>query len=471
LTLPEPELTPDDIVDLGHRLILGRPPDAAARAQWVSRLRDKRTDARLVWTGLVIGEEFGHRVAHQRAIIREAQPEVPADQVDVDAIRRAKTITEHNAAAEAYFASQDAATAEAMLAKPYASGNEATELLTCFAHMVNGLEIVAGDRLLDFAAGTGWTSWMFAQLGCEVICSDVAPSALDLARRRFERWPLLPGRVPPSFLEFDGLRIDLPDESVDKICCFDAFHHLINQPAVMAEFARILRPGGLAGFDEPGPHHSKLANSQFEMRTYGVVEGDIELGEMVAMARAAGLEFVAANVLTVRPIWAGPDAFADLVDHRVPDAMMAQHLAHQISNKQQFVLRKPGGAGKDSRDSSALGAGLALRDVRFDSAGDDITATLTLSIHNSGSARWLPSDQRVGGVSLRGRSSTRPGWEVTLVPDGNLELAPGEHRDLTARAVLPAALAGQELSVNLVSEAITWFDLCGVAPILLRLPD
>ena len=357
-----------------------------------------------------------------------------------------------------------------MLAKPYTQPVETTELLTCFAHMIDGLRLLPGDRLLDFAAGTGWTSWMFTQLGAEVICSDVSPSALAMARRSVRAVAEHPGRSAPSFLVFDGHRLELADESVDKICCFDAFHHLVNQPEVIAEFARVLRPGGLIGFDEPGDHHSKSHQSQYEMRTFGVVEGDIDLREMAAMARDSGLEFVAADMLTVRPIWSDLDSFTDLVETRVPNATMIQQFAHQIHNKQQFILRKPGGPGPDSRDITALSGRLELVRSGIRRIDGDFRIEVALVIHNTGQARWLPPDAPIGAIHLRARASDTPGWEMDFVLDEELTVAPGENRQVTAAMQVPASFAGQELAANLVAEQVAWFDLFGTEPVIVPLP-
>ena len=39
-------------------------------------------------------------------------------------------------------------------------------------------------------------------------------------------------------LPFDGHRLELDDESVDRVACNDAFHHVPNPGEVLAEFAR-----------------------------------------------------------------------------------------------------------------------------------------------------------------------------------------------------------------------------------------
>jgi len=460
----------EDVVELGHRLILGRPPEPDLRKSLVSEIGSGRMTTSEALASMVSSDEFLARITHQRAIIDAIEPPFREGMINVEDLRAAKSVAEHNESAEAYFASRDVATTEVMIAKPYSDAIETTELLTCFGHMVAGLELARGETLLDFGAGTGWTSWNFAQLGCEVIISDVSAAALDLAAKRFGRWPLSPGRSKPNYLVFDGSHLDLPDDSVDKACCFDAFHHLVNQSVVMAEFARVLKPGGLLGFAEPGLHHSKADQSQLEMRQFGVVEGDIDLLEMAAMAEGVGLKFVAADVLTVRPIWADLEDFTDLVDHRVPTAQMVQEFANQIHAKQLFILRKPGGAGPDSRNRQGLGANLNLESSEISRAGDHFEVRLKLTVHNTGRATWLPDTAPVGGVRLGGIVPGPERWEGRLSVASPLTLVPDQRILVEAHVRVPARFGGQELHVNLVSEGVAWFDICGTPAVQLQLP-
>jgi len=48
----------------------------------------------------------------------------------------------------------------------------------------------------------------------------------------------------------NGARIPLPDNSVDILFCHQTFHHLVEQEKSMAEFYRVLKPGGLLLFAE-----------------------------------------------------------------------------------------------------------------------------------------------------------------------------------------------------------------------------
>jgi ubiquinone/menaquinone biosynthesis C-methylase UbiE len=48
----------------------------------------------------------------------------------------------------------------------------------------------------------------------------------------------------------NGAAIDLPDNSVDIVFCHQTFHHLVEQEKAIAEFYRVLKPGGLLLFAE-----------------------------------------------------------------------------------------------------------------------------------------------------------------------------------------------------------------------------
>src|SRR5580700_9953491 len=133
----------------------------------------------------------------------------------------------------------------ALLAKPVSSMREAPDLLSCFGMLLSGLAPLPGMTVLDFGAGSCWTSHFLTQLGCRVIAMDISEAMLELGRRRYAEQPVYGSQPTPEFLVFDGHRMQLEDESVDRVLCFDALHHVANMPVVLAEMARVLRPGGV----------------------------------------------------------------------------------------------------------------------------------------------------------------------------------------------------------------------------------
>ncbi len=88
---------------------------------------------------------------------------------------------------------------------------------------------------LDAACGTGRFAEFLAKRGHQVIGVDSSPGMLAHARRR----------VPDGEFHVAALdQLPLPDGSVDVIICALALVHVPRLQPVLAEFARVLRPGG-----------------------------------------------------------------------------------------------------------------------------------------------------------------------------------------------------------------------------------
>ncbi len=90
--------------------------------------------------------------------------------------------------------------------------------------------------LLDCGAGTGCFAAELADR-CRVLVLDDHEESLRLLRRRFR---------PEQILSLAGDRIPLPDRSLDAVTALDVLEHVPDDRAVVAGFARLLRPGGVA---------------------------------------------------------------------------------------------------------------------------------------------------------------------------------------------------------------------------------
>ncbi|MFL6075493.1 MAG: class I SAM-dependent methyltransferase [Mycobacteriales bacterium] len=130
----------------------------------------------------------------------------------------------------------------------------------------------AGD-VLDAACGTGrWSEYLAAQ-GHRVIGVDSSPDMLVRAR----------ARVPAGeFRQGDLQHLPLDDGSVDLVVCALALTHVPELEPVLAEFARVLRPGGHAAISDM--HDTTMA------RTGGAkaVLPDGRLGRMPSYRHTAG---------------------------------------------------------------------------------------------------------------------------------------------------------------------------------------
>jgi len=99
------------------------------------------------------------------------------------------------------------------------------------------------DRLLDVGGGSGRAA--AALSGPEITVVDVSRGMLTRARA---------GRGL-SAVAGDAGRLPFRDDAVDAIVVVDAFHHLPDQGAALAEAARVLAPGGVLVIREFDPTH------------------------------------------------------------------------------------------------------------------------------------------------------------------------------------------------------------------------
>jgi ubiquinone/menaquinone biosynthesis C-methylase UbiE len=393
-----------------------------------------------------------------------APGETPAGaMIDVRELIARTSIDDLNRTAEEYFSSLKEW--EHHLAKPFAKPDEAPPILINLATLLQGLRLTPGMTVLEFGAGTGWLSRFLTQLGCRVILLDVSATALQIARDLYKRQAPIGERPAPAFLQFDGRRIDLADESVERIICFDAFHHAPNPGDVLREFSRVLKPGGIAGFAEPGPRHSRTPLSQFEMRTYGVIENDVDIHAIWRTARTCGFRDLRLAVFHIPPFHVSLDDYEDLLAGGPTTVKWVSNTRDFLRAVRNFFLFKEGTERIDSRGAaglaSAVVAAIATSPVR---EGQPIVVEATVT--NRGEAIWLPSDAQQGGVAAGAHLHDADGKLLTFdlhwerLTDPPREIVPGE--TVTVRMSLPPLQAGRYvLEIDCVAAGVAWFAQLG----------
>ena len=385
-----------------------------------------------------------------------------ASLVDVKALITSTSLEELNAAAEEYFASLT--NWDHHLAKPFSGVDEAPWLLIHLAVVLQALQLKPGQTVLEFGAGTGWASRFLTQLGCRVVLLDVSPTALQIAKALYARVPVVGDQPPPSFLVFDGRRIDLPDASVDRILCLHALHHVPDPAATLAELGRILRPGGRAAFAEPGPTHSRAAQSQFEMRSYRVVENDIDVHELWRIARRVGFADLQMMVFHALPFHVSLEGYEDFLRGGDTSAAWIGDVRVFLRNVRNFVLIKEGVERADSRSADGLVSEIHAQLSSPAVAGAPIA--LHVIVTNVGSAAWLPRSAAHGAVSLGVHIFDGSGVlrESTVLSDAlkppDQEVGPGETVALDVNlAPLPAGRF--TIEVDCVADRVGWFGQLG----------
>ena len=404
------------------------------------------------------------------AVMPSSEPAAGA-LIDVRDMIAQTSIEELNRTAEEYFTSLREW--EHHLAKPFSKPDETPPILIALATLLQGLRLIPGTTVLEFGAGTGWLSRFLTQLGCRVILLDVSPTALRIARELYEKQPPIGERPEPRFLPFDGRHIDLPDASVERIICFDAFHHAPNPDDVLREFGRVLTPGGIAAFAEPGPRHSRTPQSQFEMRTYGVVENDVDIHAIWRSAWSSGFRDLKLVVFNGTPFHVSLDDYEDLLTGGATNAKWVASTRAFLRNVRSFFLYKEGSERVDSRSASGLACEIAAALITSPAIEGE-TIIVEATVTNRGTAIWLPSDAAFGGVAIGAHLHDAAGKLITFdlhwerLTDPPREIAPGEVTRV--RISLPAQPPGRYLlEIDCVAAGVSWFAQLGSQPARLTL--
>ena len=372
------------------------------------------------------------------------------------------SVEELNQSADEYFARLT--DWDRHLAKPFTSSNDAIHLLVQTSYLLQGLELYPGMRVLDFGAGPGWASRILNQMGLEVISLDVSATALRMGADLAQRHPVFGDQPPHRFILFDGQRIDLTDESVDRIFCLDAFHHVPNQQRVLAEMSRVLAIGGIAGFAEPGPAHSKDPSSQLEMRSFKVIENDIVLDDILEMAQRVGFTEMTISIGSTYPLRVSPAQFAAFPAENPVTSEYLQSTAHRCKNFPIFFLHKGRAAVDDSRNMAGLVASIEVPDSITAKRG--VPAVIPATFHNTSPKFWLRSGTTPGSVNvgyfvhdLAASDKPAKGAEFRLHLSEH-GVKPGQ--SVAVDISLGALNAGRyRVDIDLVSEHVRWFQANG----------
>ena len=390
--------------------------------------------------------------------------------IDVREFKKTMTVEELNRTAEAYFARVKSWDFHHALPLWHPSG--APNQLNNFAHVLHGLQLLPGMTVVDFGAGSCWATRWLTQMGMQAIALDVSETALKIGQALYERLPVIGDRPKPAFLLFDGHRIDLPDASVDRILCLDTFHHLLNPDEVLREMSRILKPGGIAGFSEPGPNHSRSFASQFEMRNFRVLEDDVDIHRIWSSARQAGFARIRLAILSAPTYTVGFSEFEDYLQGGTASETFANATRAEMLGRRVFFLQKTAQPPTfDSRGRTGLAAKLQV-DIAPATVKEGAPLTARVVVTNSGIATWLPHrhGSRSGTVWLGGHLLDASGrmlalgfFRHPLTADAR-PIAPGE--TVTLDVQIPAPSRGSYiLELDVVSEDVAWFGTLGSHPV------
>jgi SAM-dependent methyltransferase len=132
--------------------------------------------------------------------------------------------------------------------------------------------VEAGTRVLDVACGPGHIAAGAAAMGAKPVGLDAAEGMVAVARARY---------TEIEFQQGDAERLPFGDASFDAVVAGFVVNHLPRPERALAEFARVVRPGGRVAvtvWDRPGRMRLLGVLGEAVERTEGVCDPSLPSG-------------------------------------------------------------------------------------------------------------------------------------------------------------------------------------------------
>ncbi|QXI28982.1 class I SAM-dependent methyltransferase [Pseudomonas vanderleydeniana] len=152
-------------------------------------------------------------------------------------------------------------------------------------------ELPENPVLLDAGCGQGKSFQYLQQVFApqRLIGLDADPHSLELSAEEARR-----RNLDIELIGSDCATLDVASESVDILFCHQTFHHLVQQDRALAEFYRVLKPGGYLLFAESTEAYIDTWVIRWLFRHPMHVQKSA--GQYLEMIRDQGFEFTEKNV-------------------------------------------------------------------------------------------------------------------------------------------------------------------------------
>lgn len=101
---------------------------------------------------------------------------------------------------------------------------------------IKPLNIKAGQKILDIAAGTGTSSRLLANGGAEVVACDISDEMLKIGKKK---------NPDINFMHGDAMNLPFQEEKFDTVAVSFGLRNMQNPHKALDEMLRVAKPGGM----------------------------------------------------------------------------------------------------------------------------------------------------------------------------------------------------------------------------------
>ena len=130
--------------------------------------------------------------------------------------------------------------------------------------LIQTMDIKDGQHIIDIATGTGDVAFAISKdYDVSIIGLDISKNMLKIAESKLSKKKNKNAKI--EFLHGDAEDLPMGDNSYDHICISFGFRNLGNYNRALAEFYRVLKPGGQLCILEFSQSKSKIFNFIFSL--------------------------------------------------------------------------------------------------------------------------------------------------------------------------------------------------------------
>lgn len=139
-------------------------------------------------------------------------------------------------------------------------------------------------KVLDVGVASGWSSWMYAMAGYDVIGIDLSYDWIRVAKRQW--------KLPNLSYWVADYVTDTISRDIGAITMHDTLHHAEDEQQWLQRAYDLLPEGGVLLTCEPGTGHSTSQNTIDSVKKYGTIEKDMPITYIAKMGYEIGFSDV-----------------------------------------------------------------------------------------------------------------------------------------------------------------------------------